>query len=152
MEDLGWQDQWCLQHTSRSLPCGVEHQWHLAAKWWGHRVLHKGVYGIYCMQLAWCSHDPGQWAGQLGWSCLGRDVGIHRGAIHYLRLLCWPWCKVRPFPYCWCLQAVVLLYMHHYTVGHRHHLPQCPFGEYLLQFHNWPQWQTAHHMGVLPQC
>ena len=31
------------------------------------------------MQLAWYWHDPGQWAGQLGWSSLGRDVGKHGG-------------------------------------------------------------------------
>ena len=32
MEDLGWQDQGCLQHTSRSLPCEVKHQSHWATK------------------------------------------------------------------------------------------------------------------------
>ena len=152
MEDLGWWDWGCLQHTSRSLPCEVEHQGHLAAKWGGQGVYHIGVYGICCMQLAWCWHDPGQWEGQLGWSGLSRDVRKHRGATHYLQLRCQPWCGVRLFPSCWHMQAVVALYMHHYTVGHKHCLPQSPLVEYLLQFHNRLHWWTAHHMGVLSQC
>ena len=152
MEDLGWQYWGCLQHTSRSLPCEVKCQGHPATKWWGHGVCNIGVYGICCMQLAWCWHDPDQWAGQLGWSGLGRDVWTHRGATHYLQSQCWPWCGVRLFPYFWCLQAVVPWYMLHYTMGHRCHLLQSSLGEYLLQFHNQLHWQTAHHMGVLPQC
>ena len=120
IEDLGWQDQGCLQHTSKSLPCKVTCQGHLAAKWWGHGVHHIGVYGIHCMQLTWCWHDPGQ----LGWSSFGRDVRIHGGATCYLQLWCWPWHGVGLFPYCWCLQAVVPLYMLHCTMGHRHHLPR----------------------------
>ena len=76
---LGWQDWGCLQCTSKSLPCGVDCQGGLAAKWWGHGGHHLGVYGICYRQLAWCWHDPGQWAGQLGWSSLGRDVWMHGG-------------------------------------------------------------------------
>ena len=150
MEDLGWQDQGCLQCTSRSLPCEVKCLGHLAAKWWGHGVHHIGVYGICCMQLAWCWHDPGLWTDHLGWSSLGRDVGIHRWVTCYLHLPCWPWHRVRLFPYCWHSQAVALLYMPHCTMGHGHHLPQSPLGEYLLQFHDWLHWWTAHYMGVLP--
>ena len=152
IEDLGWQDWGCLQHTSNSLPCKVKCQGHLATKWWAHRVCHIGVYGICHMQLTQCWHDPGQWAGQLGWSSLGGDVWTHRGATHYLKLWCWPWCGVRLFPYCWHLQTVVPLYMLHYTVRHRHHLPQSFLGEHLLQFHNQLHQWTTHHMGVFPQC
>ena len=46
LEALGWQDQGCLQHTSKSLPCGVEHQGSLAAKWWGHRMCHSGIWDL----------------------------------------------------------------------------------------------------------
>ena len=78
MEDLRWQDHGYLQHTSKSSPCKVECQGQLATKWWGQGVHHIEVYGIHCMQLVWCWHDPGQ----LGWSSLGRDVGIHRERQH----------------------------------------------------------------------
>ena len=152
MEDLGWQDQGCLWHTSRNLPCEDENQGHLAAKGWGHRVCHIGVYGICCMQLTWCWHDPGQWAGQLGWFSLGRDIWTH-GGQHITSSfdvdLDMEWgCSLttgtcRQLYYCICL---------HYTVGHGHHLPQSLLGEYLLQFYNQLHQQTAHHMGVFPQC
>ena len=133
MGDLGWQDQGCLQHTNMSLPCGVKHQGSLAAKWWGHGVCHIGVYGTHYMQLTWCWHDPGQWADQLGWSGLYRDFWIHRGATHYLQLWCWLWHGVRPFPFCWHLEAAVLWYMLHCTVGHRCNLPLSLLGGCLLQ-------------------
>ena len=81
MEDWGWQDQESLQHTSKSLPCEAKHQGHLATKWWGHGVHHIWVYGICCMQLAWCWHDPGQWAGHLGWSSLGWCLNTWRGNL-----------------------------------------------------------------------
>ena len=104
-EDIEWLDWGHLQHTSRSLPCEIECQGHLATRWWGH-VVPIGVYGICYRQLTWCWHDPGQWADHLGWFSLGRDVAKHRGATHYLQLLCQPWHEVRLFPYCWCFRQL----------------------------------------------
>ena len=91
MDGLGWQDPVCPQHTNRNWSCGVGHQGHLAARKWGHGVHHIGVYGIHYRWWVWCWHDPGQWAGQLGWSGLGGDIGTHGVATHYLQLQCQPW-------------------------------------------------------------
>ena len=148
MGDLGWQDWGCVQCTSMSLPCEVDCQSHLAAKWWGHGVCHIGVYGTYYMQLTWCWHDPGQWAGQLGWSGSGRDVWTNRGATYYPQLQCWPWCGVRLFPYCWHLQAVSPLYKLHYTMGYGHHLPQSPLGECLTFPQSTALMNSLSHGGV----
>ena len=98
--DRGWQDQGCLQHTNRSLPCGVESQGGLAAKWWAHRVHNIGVYGIHCRQWVWYWCDQGQWVGQLGWS------DLDKGPL-----------------FCWHLQAAVWWCMPHCIVGRGHLQP-----------------------------
>ena len=97
MEGLGWQDWVCLQCTNVNWSCKAKCQGCLAARQWGHGVCHIGVYGICYRQWVWCWHDPGQWAGQLGWSSLGGDVETHRGATHYFQLQCQPWHGVRLF-------------------------------------------------------
>ena len=133
---------WCGQAPG----CG------LAAKWWAHRVHHIGVYGICYRQWVGCWHDPGQWAGQLNWSGLDKDIKIHVGATHYLLLQCWPWHIVRQFPFCWHLQAAAQWCMPHCTVGHKHLLPLSLQDECFQWYHGWWHQWTAHHMQVLPWC
>ena len=149
MEDLGWQDWGCLQCTSKGLPCEVECQGHLATRCWGHRVHHIGVYGTCYKQLTWCWHYPGQWVGQLGWSGLSKYTeGQHVTSSSGVDLdMDWG-CSLtagacRQLYHCICLIA---------PCGHGHHLPQSLLGECLLWFHNKLHWQTAHCMGVFPQC
>ena len=152
MEGLGWQDLVCLQCTNINWSCRVKCQGCLAARWWAQGVHHIGVYGICYRWWAWCWCDPGQWAGQLGWSSPGGDVETCRGATHYLQLWCQPWHRVRLFLYCWCLQAVLPWCMLHCTVGHGCCLSLSLQDGCLLQFRSWLYWQTAHHMGVFPWC
>ena len=120
---------------------------HLAARQWGHGVHHIGVYGICYRWWVWCWHDPGQWAGQLGWSGLGGDVKKHRGAACYLQLQCQPWtgwgCS-----FTGCLQAVLPWCVLHCTMGHRCHLSLPLRDGCLLQFHSQLYQQTAHHTRV----
>ena len=149
-EGPGWQDWGCLWHTNMNLPCGVEHQGSLAAKWWHHGVHHIEVYGIRYRQWVRCWCDPGQWAGQLGWSGSDRDVEIQGGVTHYLQLWHWPWCGVMLFLFCWHLQAAVQWFMLHCTVGHRHLLPLFLQGECFLWYHSWLHQWTVHSVWALP--
>ena len=152
MGGLGWQDWVCLQHTNMNWSCEVKHQGCLAARQWDHGVHHIGVYGIHFSQWASCWHDPGQWAGQLGWSSLGGDLKMHGGATHYLQLWCWAWHGLRLLLYCWSLQAVLPWCMLHCTLGHRHCLSLSLQDGCLLHFHSQLYQQTICHLGVCPWC
>ena len=79
-------------HTSKSVPCSSQ-----APGSPGHQVMgpwsapYRDIWDpLYAVSLV-LTCNPGQWAGHLGWSGLGRDVWIHRGATHYLQLQCQPW-------------------------------------------------------------